>query len=49
MSEVEVSAEMEQFISYVEKMSVLELTNLVDSDDASIEFDRKCGRAAEPE
>lgn len=29
MSEVEVSAEMEQFISYVEKMSVLELTNLV--------------------
>ena len=29
MSEVEVSAEMEKFIEYVEGMSVLELTNLV--------------------
>ena len=29
MSEVEVSAEMEKFIEYVEQMSVLELTNLV--------------------
>ena len=29
MSEVEVSAEMEKFISYIEEMSVLELTKLV--------------------
>ena len=29
MSEVEVSAEMEKFIEYIENMSVLELTNLV--------------------